>query len=194
MAIQVRKIVRRLDESRYESGIELPHPHRISVVAAVIANPYPPGYVEALTEIADEAALEIGRLIAPMCVEQLGEEVEAFGKAAIVGVEGDLEEGSALIHNLHFGNRLREIASASSLLPAAEKVALAGTPVDIPLKHKTDASTRSHHQTFTFSIADAPGPREIVVACVVSNSGRPLARLATFGSELTDADRVSAGL
>jgi hypothetical protein len=50
--------------------------------------------------------------------------------------------------------------------------------MDIPLKHKLNARTRSHHQTFTFQVADAPGEREIVVAVAAADAGRPLARLA----------------
>ena len=66
----------------------------------------------------------------------------------------------------------------------AEKVGAYGSPIDIPLKHKLDSKTRSHHQTITFRVEDAPLPREILIACAASNSGRPLARLATFGAEV----------
>ena len=39
--------------------------------------------------------------------------------------------------------------------------------IDMALKHKLDAKTRSHHQTVTFQIPDAPLPREIVIASIV---------------------------
>ena len=115
---------------------------------------------------------------------EVGEPVEAYGKAALVGLDGEVEHGSAIIHNLLFGNRFRDPAGGTELLPAAEKVGAYGSAIDIPLKHKLDAKTRSHHQTFTFRVDDAPLPREILVACIASNAGRPLARLATFGSEV----------
>lgn len=184
MEISVRKIVRQLVETHRENGQQLPRLHRIAVVAAVIQNPYPAEYVADLMPGLDETAEELGALIGPAAVELLGEEVEAFGKAALVGIAGEVEHGSALIHNLKFGNAFREPAGGTELLPAAEKVGLTGAPIDIALKHKLDAKTRSHHQTFTFQVVDAPLPREIVVLCAAANQGRPLARLATFGAEL----------
>ena len=185
MEIVVRTLVHHVAETRRESGRDLERPHRVALVAAVIENPYPTdGYVADLLDGLDDAAEELGRLIGPPTVELLGDDVEAYGKAAIVGIDGEVEHGSALIHNLRFGNAFRGPAGGSELLPAAEKVGPTGASVDIPLKHTLDATTRSHHQTFTFQIADAPRPREIVVVCVAANQGRPLARLATFGAEV----------
>ncbi|MEX2625936.1 MAG: amino acid synthesis family protein, partial [Ilumatobacteraceae bacterium] len=157
------------------------------VCAAVIENPYPSEYVDDLVTTADALGERLGALLGPRCVELLGGQVEAFGKLALVGIDGEVEHGSALIHNLRFGNVFRDAAKGSELLPAAEKVGPVGASVDVPLKHTTDSSTRSHHQTVTFSIADAPRPREIVVACLAADGGRPLARLAAFGAETVNA-------
>jgi hypothetical protein len=115
-------------------------------------------------------------------------QVEAFGKAALVGMDGELEHGSALIHNLRFGNVFREAAGGTELLPSAEKRGGVGAAIDIPLKHKLRAETRSHHQTVTLQVPDSPHPREIIIACAGANRGRPLARLATFGAEVGQAD------
>jgi hypothetical protein len=185
--ISVRKLVRHVEETRTENGQTLDRPHRVAFAGVVIANPYPSEYVQDLVTTADAIAEEIGALIGPACVELLGggaDAVEAFGKAALVGLDGEVEHGSALIHNLRFGNVFRDAAGGTELLPAAEKVGLAGAPIDIPLKHKLNAKTRSHHQTVTFCVPDAPRPREILVAVAASNSGRPLARLADFGAEV----------
>lgn len=185
--IQVRKLVKHLEEVRKERDRELPRPLRIAVVAAVIENPFPPQYTQDLVTRANAIGVELGQLIGPPTVELLGDDVEAYGKGALVGIDGELEEGSALIHNLLFGNEFRRATGGSELLPAAEKVGLMGAPIDLALKHKLDAKTRSHHQTFTFSVADAPRPREIIVICCAANGGRPLARLAEFGAELATA-------
>jgi len=184
MNVRVRKIVRHLEETFLENGRELGKVHRVALVGAIIENPYPSDYVEDLVTIADEIGEQIGQLVGPACVELLGDEVESFGKAALVGLDGEIEHGSALIHNLRFGNVFRSAAEGTELLPAAEKVGLMGSPIDIPLKHKLNAKTRSHHQTVTFQIADAPRPREILVICAAANAGRPLARLAEFGAEV----------
>lgn len=183
-SIIIRKIVEHVEETRRENGRDLERPHRAAIVAVVIENPYPAGYVEDVVTTADAIGEQLGRAVAPRVVELLGGHVEAFGKAALVGLEGEVEQGSALIHNLRFGNVFRDAVDGTELLPAAEKCGPAGAAVDIPLKHKLDAKTRSHHQTVTLQIADAPRPREIVVACAAADAGRPLARLATFGAEV----------
>lgn len=186
MAVTVRKIVRHVEETRLENGQHVEAPHRIAWVAAVIANPYPATYEPDLVTRADALGEEIGGLVGPVVVELLDGEVEAFGKAALVGIEGEVEHGSAIIHNLRFGNVFRTAAQGTELLPAAERIGLMGSSLDVPLKHKLDAKTRSHHQTIPIHIWDAPRPREIVVACVAANAGRPLARLATFGAEVAE--------
>lgn len=181
---EVRKLVRILDETRSEQGRAVTPPRRVAVVAAVIANPFPAGYQEDLVTVADQLGEPLGTLVGPACVELLGAPVEAYGKAALVGLDGELEHGSALIHNLRFGNAFRAAAGGTELLPAAEKCGFPGASIDVPLKHLRDARTRSHHQTITFALPDAPRPREIVIACVAADGGRPLARLAPFGAEL----------
>jgi Amino acid synthesis len=180
--ITIRKIIHHVEETRRENGQELERPHRVAVVAVVIENPYPSEYVEDLVSSADDLGHEIGALMGPAVVDLLGTEVEAFGKGVIVGMHGEVEHGSALIHNMRFGNPFREAAGGTELLPAAEKRGLPGAPIDIPLKHKLNARTRSHHQTFTFQIADAPGEREILIALAAVDGGRPLSRLAPMAA------------
>ncbi|MEA2229072.1 MAG: hypothetical protein QOF04_2702, partial [Solirubrobacteraceae bacterium] len=63
----------------------------------------------------------------------------------------------------------------------------AGCSFDVPLKHITDATIRSHHQTFEMRLSDAPRASEIVVALVAASRGRPQARLAPLTSEQTAA-------
>lgn len=184
MDVRVRKLVEQVQTLYRENGQGLLRPHRVAFVAVVIDNPFPAEYVADVVTVADLVAPQVGDLIGARTVELLGEPVEAYGKAALVGTEGEVEHGSAIIHNLLFGNRFRDPAGGTVLLPAAEKVGVFGAPIDIPLKHKLDASTRSHHQTVTFRVEDAPYPREILVVCAASNGGRPLARLAAFGAEV----------
>jgi hypothetical protein len=182
--LKCRKIVRHVEEIRLENGRVVDPPLRIAIVAAVIENPFPLDYVQDLVTLADAVGEELGLLIGPECVALLGEDVEAFGKGALIGVDGELEHGSALIHNLRFGNVFRNAAGGTELLPAVEKVGLQGSPMQIPLKHKLDSKTRSHHQTTTLIVDDAPRRGEIMVAVAAANTGRPLARLATFGAEV----------
>jgi hypothetical protein len=182
--VNVRKIVTLVEETLEEGGRPVEPPTRTVVVAAVIRNPWAgTGFVEDLQPVISEVAADVGELLAPLVVERLGDPVEAYGKAAIVGIDGEIEHGSALIHTLYFGDHFRQAASATTLLPAVEKRAAAGATFDIPLKHVRDATIRSHHQTVEARIPDAPGPDEIVIGLAAASRGRPQARLAPLGSE-----------
>jgi hypothetical protein len=178
--MNIRKINTYVDEVLTEGGRPVDPPARTAVVVAVIENPWAgQGFVEDLAPGIDATASDVGKLLAERVVEALGGPVEAFGKAAIVG----LEHGSALIHTLKFGDHFRKAAEASTLLPAVEKRAGVGTVFDVPLKHVTDATIRSHHQSIEVRVADAPHPNEIVIGLAAAMQGRPQARLAPLSSE-----------
>ncbi|MFJ8532122.1 amino acid synthesis family protein [Streptomyces sp. NPDC093591] len=182
--MSVRKIVTVVEEIRAEGGRALDHPARIAVVAAVIENPWAgQGFVEDLTPGIDAHASGLGALLAPAVLDALEAPAEAYGKAAIVGLDGEIEHGSGLIHTLKFGDHFRKAANATTLLPAVEKRGPAGVVFDIPLKHITDATIRSHHQSFEVRISDAPHPNEIVIALAAAAQGRPQQRLAPLSTE-----------
>lgn len=182
----VRKLHVVVEEVRSEGGRPVDPPTRIAAAGAVVANPLAGRYAEDLAELADRYCRLLGGLLGERALEALGSgaEAEAFGKGALVGLDGDVEHGSAIIHNLLFGNPVRELVGGTSLLPSAEKRGAAGAPLDLALKHKEDHSVRSHHQTFEVRIPDAPRPDEIVVWVAFAATGRPHARLPAFGSEL----------
>ena len=180
----VRKIVTVVEEIHVEGGREVVPVARVAVVAAVVANPWAgQGFVDDLGPGIDDNASDLGELLAPRVLDALGAPVEAYGKAAIVGLDGEIEHGSAIIHTLKFGDHFRKAAGATTLLPAVEKRAAAGTVFDIPLKHITDATLRSHHQTVEVRIDDAPHPGELVIALAAAAQGRPQQRLAPLSSE-----------
>lgn len=183
-ALRVRKITTLVEEIAVEGGRPVEPVARIAVVAAVIDNPWHgQGFVDDLSGGIDAVASDLGALLAPRVVAALGAPIEAYGKAAIVGLEGEVEHGSALIHTLKFGDHFRTAASATTLLPAVEKRATAGTTFDIPLKHITDATIRSHHQSIEVQVADAPHAGEILVALAGAAQGRPQQRLAALSTE-----------
>jgi Amino acid synthesis len=182
--MNVRKVVTIVDEVRQEGGRAVSPAATVAVVAAVIENPWAgQGFVEDLGAGIDAHASDIGKLLAPLVLEALGRPAEAYGKAAIVGIDGEIEHGSALIHTLKFGDHFRSAADASTLLPAVEKRGPAGVVFDIPLKHITDATIRSHHQSIEVRVSDAPHPDEIVVALAAAAQGRPQQRLAALSTE-----------
>ena len=182
----VRKLHVVVEEVWSEGGRPVDPPTRIAAAGAVVTNPLAGRYVEDLAELAERYCRPLGTLLGGRALEALGagSEAEAFGKGALVGLDCDVEHGSALIHNLLFGNPVRELVGGTSLLPSAEKRGVAGAPLDLALKHKGDHSIRSHHQTFEVRMPDAPRPDEIVVWVAFAATGRPHARLPAFGSEL----------
>lgn len=183
-SLKFRKLFTIVDETAYEGGRPVEPIARVAVVGVVIDNPWAgQGFVEDLLPGINSVASDLGALLAPRVMEALGAPLEAYGKAAIIGLNGEIEHGSGLIHNLNFGNHFRNAANATTLLPAVEKRGPAGISFDIPLKHFTDATIRSHHQSFEVRVADAPHPDEILIALAGATQGRPQQRLASLGSD-----------
>jgi Amino acid synthesis len=184
----LRKICVMVEEIRTEGGRPVPDPVRLVAAGAVVVNPLAGRFEEDLGGLADIYCEPLGRLLTERALEGLGgREAEAYGKGALVGLQGEVEHGSAIIHNLRFGNRVREPVGGESLLPSAEKRGAAGATLDLPLKHKRDHTVRSHHQTLEARIPNAPADDEIVVWVTLASSGRPHARLPAFGSEVAAA-------
>ena len=183
----IRKILVVVEEIVAEGGRAVDPPVRIAAAGAVIANPLAGTFAEDLSGLVEAYCEPLGRLLTERALAALDGEAEGYGKGALVGLAGEVEHGSAIIHNLRFGNLVREPVGGTSLLPSAEKRAAAGASIDLAIKHKTDHTVRLHHQTFEVRISDAPRDDEIVVWVTLASSGRPHARLAAFGSELTTA-------
>lgn len=183
-AFSPRKIFTVVEETVLEGGKPVDPVHRVAVVGAVFANPWAgQGFVEDLLPGINAVASDLGALLAPRVMQALGEPLEAYGKAAIIGLDGEIEHGSGIIHNLNFGDHFRNAANATTLLPAVEKRGPAGIAFDIPLKHFTDMKIRSHHQTVEVRVADAPHPGEILIALAGANQGRPQQRLRPLGQD-----------
>ena len=123
---------------------------------------------------------ELGALLGHKCVQALGIEpgqAQSYGKAAIVGESGELEHAAAILHP-KLGAPLRlAVEKGAALVPSAKKRGGMGTTIDVPLGHKDAAFVRSHFDAMEARVSDAPRAQEIVVAVVVTDSGRPLPRI-----------------
>ena len=103
--------------------------------------------------------------------------IESYGKAAIVGEAGELEHAAAILHP-KLGKPLRAaVEKGAALVPSSKKMGGLGTVIDVPLGHKDAAYVRSHFDAMEVRVADAPRAGEIVVAIVVTDSGRPRPRV-----------------
>ena len=179
MTAHIRKIIVQVDETRLEMGRAVTPPTRRALAMAVIANPYAGRYSENLDELI-AIGEELGALLGQKCVQALGIEpgqVHSYGKAAIVGEAGELEHAAAILHP-KLGAPLRAaVEKGAALVPSAKKRGGMGTAIDVPLGHKDAAFVRSHFDAMEARVSDAPRAQEIVVAVVVTDSGRPLPRI-----------------
>jgi hypothetical protein len=179
MSAKIRKLVTIVDEVRLEQGRAVEPPVRRAAAIAVIENPFAGQYVENLDPLI-EMSVELGELLAARAVAALGipgSEVESYGKAALVGEDGELEHAAALLHP-KLGTPIRKaLGKGAALIPSNKKRGGPGAVLDIPLGHKDAAFVRSHFDGMEIRIADAPRANEIVVAVAVTTAGRPLPRV-----------------
>jgi hypothetical protein len=179
MKAKIRKIIVQLDEIHQEAGKAVAPPTRRALAMAVIDNPYAGRYSDNLDELISIGE-ELGGLLGQRCVQALGiapAQAQSYGKAAIVGEGGELEHAAAILHP-KLGAPLRvAVSQGAALVPSAKKQGTLGTAVDVPLGHKDAAFVRSHFDAMEARVADAPRANEIVVAVVVTDSGRPHARV-----------------
>lgn len=179
MTASIRKIIVQVDETRMEMGQAVHPPTRRALAMAVIANPFAGKYVENLDELI-AIGEELGGLLGAKCVQALGispGQAQSYGKAAIVGEAGELEHAAAILHP-KLGAPLRlAVDKGAALVPSSKKRGGLGTAIDVPLGHKDAAFVRSHFDAMEARVADAPRANEIVVAVVVTDSGRPLPRV-----------------
>jgi hypothetical protein len=179
MKARIRKIGVWIEETHAEGGRAINPPTRKAVAAAVIENPYAGQYVEDLSVLIDIGA-ELGGLLGEKAVAALGiapHEVQSYGKAAMVGENGELEHAAALLHP-KMGAPLRlAVDKGAALVPSSKKRGGMGQDLDIPLGHKDAAYVRSHFDGVEIRFNDAPRANEILVAIAVTDSGRPLARV-----------------
>lgn len=179
MSTHIRKIMVVVEETRSEMGRPVDPPTRKAAAVAVIANPFAGRYQEDLSELI-VIGEELGALLGQKAVEALGilpAQVESYGKAAVVGENGELEHAAAILHP-KLGAPLRKaVEKGAALVPSSKKRGGMNAPIDIPLGHKDAAFVRSHFDGMEVRVPDAPRANEIVVAVAITDSGRPLPRV-----------------
>ncbi|MDB5879525.1 MAG: peptide synthetase [Variovorax sp.] len=179
MPANIRKLIVQVDEVRKEMGQTIDPPTRRAVAIAVIENPYAGRYSENLDELI-AIGEELGALLGQKAVAALGikpADAQSYGKAAIIGENGELEHAAAILHP-KLGAPLRAaVEKGAALVPSAKKRGTLGTAIDVPLGHKDAAFVRSHFDAMEARVSDAPRANEIVVAVAVTDSGRPLPRI-----------------
>ena len=179
MTLEIRKFTKSVDRTYIEGGKETSKPVELVSVAAVITNPwYNKGFVENLKPDILNYAPQLGDLLVDELLKEIGsgDKVKAYGKAAIVGLKGEIEHASAFIHTLRFGNKFRDAVGGTSYLSFTNTRGPAGCTISVPMMHKTDAGLRPYYLTQEFTIHDAPFDNEIVIAIGAATTGRAHAR------------------
>lgn len=189
MSAAIRKTLLHVETTFVEGGKEAPIPLRLIAALAVVKNPWAGrGFVEDLKPEIQSVAPVLGELLTGMIIEAAGSgaAVEGYGKSAVVGLDGEIEHASALIHTLRFGNHYRSAVGAKSYLAFCNTRGPANAPIMIPLMDKNDEGRRSHYLTIHCAIPDAPRADEIVVALGASIGGRPHHRIGDRYQDLKD--------
>ncbi|MCX7779667.1 MAG: amino acid synthesis family protein [Negativicutes bacterium] len=179
MNLDIRKVVTVVEEVRADGQRAVEKPIKKAAAIAVIKNPFAGRYVEDLTLLTDVGEY-LGGFLTRRAVEALGiarEEVENYGKAAIIGMDGELEHGAAILHP-KLGKPMREeVNGGKAIVPSAKKLGGPGTTLDVPLHYKDAAFVRTHYDAMEIRLHDAPKADEIVVAIAVTSGGRPHPRI-----------------
>lgn len=191
MSAEIRKTGVIVEETLRDAGRPVDPPTRKAAALAVIANPCAGRYVEDLGALVEIGA-ELGGMLGEMCVAALGIRpgaAESFGKAAIIGENGEWEHAAAILHP-RLGAPLRKaVEKGAALVPSVKKLGGPGTAIDVPLGHKDAAYVRSHFDGMEVRLADAPRADEILVAVAVTDSGRPFPRVGGLTKdEITGED------
>lgn len=180
--IALRKRSLTIETISHEGGPSAEKPLRIAAASAVVRNPYAGRYEPDLLPFMAELR-SLGSMLAEELVAVLGKKnVEAYGKAAIVGVNGELEHG-AVWHEAGGWAMRQVLDEPKAIVPAAKVVAATGYRLMVPLHYIHAAYVRSHFNAFEIGIQDAPRPDEILFALVMADGGRIHSRLGGLSKD-----------
>ncbi|WP_026282903.1 amino acid synthesis family protein [Rhizobium sp. 2MFCol3.1] len=180
MPLILRKTLLQVETTYIEGDRAVGSPLSLYSAIAVLKNPWAGrGFVEDLSPEITEIAPQLGRILTDLIIDAVGNGklVESYGKAAVVGMSGEVEHASALIHTLQFGNVFRSAVGATTYLTFTNTRGGANSPIVIPMVHTKESGKRSHYLTIQTALPDAPAHDEIVVALGASTGGRPHHRI-----------------
>ena len=159
--IQTRKTIFLRELIETDSFGEPCEPVSRVAAAAVFKNPLAGRFAADLSPLFEIGA-ELGRRLAEQALGMLNGPPVSYGKAAIVGVSGDIEQGGAVIHP-RLGAPMRAAAGGGdAVISSNVKIGTVGASIDLPLGHKDNAWSFDHFDTMTLSVPDGPAPDEIV--------------------------------
>ena len=195
MDLGVRKYCTFIEQTLIEGGKPAERPVTMIVVAAVLRNPWAgQGFVESLRPEIIRLAAGLGREMTDRLLALMPpDKVEACGKSAAVGVNGEIEHASALIHTLRFGNLFRDAIGGTNYLEFANTRNAPGALMSLPMMHKSLSGQRSHFLTANFQVADGPGPDEVLIAIGAADGGRVHPRIGDRFQDIAEMESEKPG-
>ena len=171
--MKIKRVLSFLDETRVAQDRDTVPPLRKAAVVAIVDNPFAGRFVQDLSPLT-RASEALGREICAIAMRMLApDQAVSYGKAAVVGINGEQEHGNAMLTTV-FGNVMREAAGGGKAwISSMTKRAAPGATIDIPLAHKDALYVRSHYDGMTLMLPDAPQPNEIAIIVVYATGGRP---------------------
>ena len=178
MQLRIRRTMTVTDTREIDDAGNPAQPQLVKVaVAVVVENPFAGRFVEDLQPYV-AASVEIGGLMGEMAVKAMGpHKVQSYGKAGIVGINGEQEHANALLTSDFAEPIRRAIGGGRAWVSSMTKVAGPGTPIDVPMNHKDAIYVRSHYDGMSLTFHDTPAPNEIVLIFCLASRGRLNARV-----------------
>ena len=172
--LKLRKTIESLEEIWHEGGPVAGKPYKRAWIMAVIENPFAGRYEPDIQPFMEDLK-PLGLKMAGRLIEMLGgaENVEGYGKGAIIGSGGEIEHG-ALWH-APGGYAMRELIGrerSMAIVPSTKKVGGVGARLDVPVTHIQAAYVRSHFDSIEVGCSDAPRAGEMALVLVMTNGAR----------------------
>lgn len=181
--VDVRKYKLDIEECWHEGGARLEQPLRVAVATAIVRNPFAGRYEPDLLPFMAELR-QLGSELSARMIAALGgvAAVQAYGKGAVVGEDGELEHG-AVWHEAG-GWAMREaLGNPKAIVPSAKTIGGIGTRLIIPLGHIHAAYVRSHFGAADMTVWDGPRRAEIAFGLAMATGGRVHARLGGLAAD-----------
>jgi hypothetical protein len=181
--VSVRKYKLDVEESWHDGGPLLTRPLRVAVAVAVVKNPYSGRYHADLLPFMAELR-QLGSELSARLLVALGGPalVQAYGKGAVVGEDGELEHG-AVWHEAGGWAMRAALGQPKAIVPAAKTIGGVGTRLSIPLGHIHAAYVRSHFGVADMTVWDGPRRDEIAFGLAMATGGRVHARLGGLAAD-----------
>ena len=168
-----------IEEICHDFGPTPTRPALKGAVAVVVSNPFVGSYVDDLSPATEELR-ELGERLGELLISHLGgvrDEIDGYGKGAIVGAAGEIEHG-AMWHIPGGGGMRAALGKGAAIVPSTKKGGPLGARRDVPLTHLEWSYVGSHYDAIEVGVSDAPRSDELVLILAMAVGGRVDARLA----------------